>query len=257
MKGILFTEDNHRSVREGLKVQTRRPMRLNRVKGGKEWVIEYPNGEAQRTTPSGVVTYAPDGLHCIDSQGRLRGFSHERVIKACPYGHVGSMLYVKEPCTITYWDDYENAVVNYQDGASRKINVPVEDTYTEKYPPGRPRKIQGLFMPEYAARTRIKVTGMSYGYVRDIDAVDAIKEGIHCNPAIQSLSKPEAWAIERYQHQSSNCWKDYSKDHAYNLTPEQSHRTLWESIHGADGTAAAWDLAVVWIVDFSLDKTYG
>lgn len=250
MQGILFTEENHRLIREGVKVQTRRLMRLRTVKSGKEWAVEYSGGDASRETPSGVVTFAPVGLYCIDGQGDLRGFGHDVALKLSPYGPVGSVRYVKERCT-AYFDD-KGALIVYEDRSTKEC--PSLSFDREWKLAGNPYKeIQSMFMPEVMARTRIKITGLSYGYVRDIDAVDAIKEGIEARSTVRSRYTDGEWLIARFRHKDENCWRDYSRSDAWGLTAEQSYRTLWESIHGKDDMASLWDLAVVWIIDFVLE----
>jgi hypothetical protein len=253
MQGILFTEANRKMIRAGVKVQTRRLMRLRTVKGGKEWVVEYPRGQARRTTPSGIVDYAPVGLHCVDCRGELRSFATE-VVTLSPYGPVGSARYIKERCT-AHFDD-EGAVIIYEDGDTKKI--PGYSFNQEWNLAGNPCKtIQAMFMPESVARTRLKITGLSYGYVRDIDAVDAIKEGVEARATVRDNYSDEEWLTARFRHKDENCWRDYSRNDAWGLTAEQSYRTMWESIHCKNDIESLWDLAVVWIIDFSVEDDNG
>ena len=234
MIGIQLTDDNHALVRAGIKTVTRRKMRLRGIPGS-GWVIDYDKPQCR--------PYKPTGMSFIDRGDDLATIYHSEIIKRCPYGKPGDLIFIKEPVSLSY----SNGLVTawYCDKESRQFHrhQPGIETLLEK----QKNSYVAMFMPSCVARTIIKLKSIRYEYLMDIDAVDAINEGIECNPLI-------LMGANRYALQQCPAWRNYSSDSSgfrYGLTPEQSYRTLWESIH-EESEATAWQSAVVWVLEFNV-----
>lgn len=159
--GILFSGGLIPAIQDGSKTQTRRVLRTQ------------PLG-----TPSSVEVRGTIGRwHAIYSGWEVAcGKYHEW---KCPYGKVGDRLWVRET-----WDfrpmsgecaKHRIAIIGYKaDGATKAVEVPREANPTVHSKWRSPR-----FMPKWAARIWLEITGISVERVQDISEEDAIAEGVH------------------------------------------------------------------------------
>lgn len=232
---ILFSAPMVRAILAGKKTQTRRVVRLPAdAKQVRYWAP--PSGRSQPGwCDPGVNYWTPDSSGEGDS-------NH---VDPCPYGQPGDRLRVKEaawmwcervPNGITktgrkkwHYVPMREAPVHY--AADRKtkpaINVVSPDTGNEW---GWRLKI-GRFLPGWASRIDLEVTGVRVERLNDISEADAVAEGIQ---------QCEGGAM------------DYlANDYAQGYSPASSFRSLWQSINGADSWAAnPW----VWCVEFKRVK---
>ena len=210
---ILFSAPMVRAILEGRKTQTRRA-----IKVPPDFVTDH--GDPVRFTPDDP------------KYGRLG------VVMPCPYGQPGDRLWVREawraPVSL---DDLSGKQIAEKclDAGYRHPWCPMqfeangartsEKDWREFGPhpsttvPGRYRHAR--FMPRWASRITLEVTGVRVERLQDISAADCIAEGIE--PAHTCDANEETSLVRA------------------------AYATLWESING-DGS---WDANPwVWVVEF-------
>lgn len=215
-----------RAIRDGRKTMKRR-------------VVELPEGATQVaywTTPSGRATpgYADPGVNYWTSGG-----NH---IDPCPCGQLGDRLWVREAWRVPVsLDDLSGKQIAEKclDAGYRKPWCPTqyeadgtrtsEKDWREFGPhpstqaPGRYRHAR--FMPRWASRLTLEVTGVRVERLQDISEANAIAEGI--------LRDGEGWRG--------------APGLPWFASPIAAFRSLWESINGA----GSWDdNPFVWVVEF-------
>lgn len=129
----------------------------------------------------------------------------------CPYGKVGDRLWVKE----TFKENEPPSGYIY-----RASEAEYGYTYEKPWKPS-------IFMPRQASRIDLEIKAIRVERLKDISEADAIAEGIE---------------------QDGNGWKGYVEGNLPRLAfPQNSYKTLWESINGA----GSWDLNPwVWVIEF-------
>lgn len=142
----------------------------------------------------------------------------------CPYGEVGSTLWVRE----TFIPPMKYGTIN------RYIYKAEEDLdcFKGHWKPS-------IFMPKETCRIKLEITNIRVERIRDISEGDAIAEGIvQLN---QSLSQLLLDGIQ---------YLDYSKrPELFNdgLAAKESYKSLWEKINGKD----SWSInSWVWVIEF-------
>lgn len=89
-----------------------------------------------------------------------------------------------------------------------------------------------MFMPRWASRITLEVTGVRVERLQDISEADAVAEGCECD---------------------SDGWRDYQMPETQCCgTAIESFRSLWNSLHGPD----AWD-ANPWVVALTFTVRHG
>lgn len=157
--------------------------------------------ENRKTQTRRVVQPFP--LH--DSWGRWNGMPRERQ-RPCPYGQPGDGLWCKE----TFWHH-------------RECRHPFEHGACVRYEPfeGYEKK-SPLFMPRWASRITLEITGVRAERIQDITADDCMAEGI--DPSDVS---------------------GIGSDHAL----IKAYRELWDSLNANRGYG--WDAnPFCWVVSF-------
>jgi hypothetical protein len=189
---ILFKGAMVRAILAGTKTQTRRI-----VKPQPLWVAD----------PS-VPFITPDA----DPEGIIH----------CPYGAVGDRLWVREACCATEDAAGLDGVQYAADCAFRPIEntVAASHQWLKLYAiyNSRGATCPSIFMPRWASRITLEITGVRAERLNDISEEDAIAEGV-----------------------------DTTCDELGRFVPSVSYRNLWESINGPGSWAAnPW----VWVVEF-------
>lgn len=141
----------------------------------------------------------------------------------CPYGQPGDRLWVRET-----WRPIQPGgpcIYLATDGDGR-------------YPPGPLRLFKwrpSIHMPRWASRITLEVTGVRVERLQDISEADAVAEGIERMPC---------------RVPNTRLWRNYTPGNGWTPSvaiPQNSFRSLWESINGP----GSWDLNPwVWVVDF-------
>jgi hypothetical protein len=94
-----------------------------------------------------------------------------------------------------------------------------------------------MFMPRWASRITLEVTGVRVERLQDISEADAVAEGIESRQVSDTNSR---WLLYG---------RDLSEGKLYSTTGDsrKSYRSLWESINGP----GSWDANPwVWVVAF-------
>lgn len=197
---ILFSPPMVRAILEGRKTQTRRV-----VKGIRnDNCLSLRRASAKK---AGVITHVMDAPE--------HGL--------CPYGQPGDRLWVKERWRpVVAHSCYENACdcsdVNVQYAADGEIryfadcDIPTEWTLPKAAARG---DVTPLFMPRWASRITLEVTGVRVERLQDISEADAIAEGIERASGIFSCAP----------------WRNYQGDRLFSA-PTASFRSLWDSLNG-------------------------
>ena len=226
MKGILFTADMHKAIREGRKTVTRR------LNGLKE-INQDPN---KWTTCVGAVRIIPPARI-----GDLI-FQHEdgHCELARPRYWVGDIVYIQEAWAIKDCGRY----------------VPLDkETWSEGFPANRleymldnPEKYwwnkrSPLFMPAWAARNFIQITGVSACRTRDITFEDCLAEGIVVCKEWQELAKGDNYKPPEPLHPEdlSNEEADKEIDGGWTEYARQAYFRLYDSINGKGAHERNWD----------------
>jgi len=156
MRGILFKPDMIKAIREGRKTQTRRVLKPQPI----ESVIEIK----EHSEVKGYwIPYSSDRRMVNNNQGYRKN--------DCGYKtrfQVGEVVYIQEAweSDCTCGNLKCNGVI-YKLGYSGKI---IPDKWRSP-----------LFMPAWAARTHLKITGVGYERLQEITEADAEAEGVDPN----------------------------------------------------------------------------
>ena len=235
---ILFSAPMVRAILAGRKTQTRR-------------IVTVPWAKGSRALPYSPYYDDCDGvLMAADEYGDWHPYV-ERV--ACPYGVPGDRLWVRETWRPVSWtDDGDQVLITYPAGptnGSAQAEAWCEVTGVEQLAhedwlareearieaapmlcaPNRP----SIFMPRWASRLTLGVTGVRVERLQEITGVDARAEGLdHVND----------WA--------SNSFGVKGVPGSWNASPRLAFASLWDLINGK---RASWESnPFVWAVAFSV-----
>lgn len=209
---ILFSAPMVRALLAGTKTQTRRVVKcglpISSVGTGADW--DRWKAHPEMTNPQ-TVLLGDDG----------RPFSIP-----CPYGKPGGQLWVREAWRTSKVADELKPSQLVGGGCSQlwyeaQEAVPFHSSEFGKLRPS-------MFMPRWASRITLEVTGVRVERLQDISAADCISEGIGFEA--------------RY---GGHCLPDGSHFHADD--PRESYWSLWEAINGPGSVEAnPW----VWVISF-------
>lgn len=190
---ILFSSEMVRAILDGRKTQTRRVMR--------------PQIEADEVYDTGKSFFTPDGMTSI--RGAYKGRPDCEWFRKFPYGKARDTLWVRET-----WKPSPGGNVFYRADPAFGL-----DSYEKGWKPS-------IYMPRWASRITLKVTGVRVERVQSIGQADAKKEGV----------KPLTL--------SDGGWVPVSgSDYVGGF------RRLWDSINAKRGHS--WDSNPwVWVVEF-------
>lgn len=229
---IPFKPEMVRAVLSGAKTQTRRIASTRQCVLGEEF--PGPRGS--------------DGF----SRAYLMHRASDRaaMLALCPYGQPGDSLWVREA-----WRTVAEA-----------DQLPPRDLTTayriwheadEAHQPGAGKYRPPMFMPRWASRITLEVTGVRVERLQDISEADAVTEGCEARPFPgpwwqgykrddegelhhQQVvgNEPPDWMVEPH--------KMKPLDHL-NVSAKAEYQLLWNSINGPDSWATnPW----VWVVEF-------
>lgn len=221
--GLMFKAPLVRALLEGRKTQTRRIAKP----------VRHP--DLGNVYSPGALVLEHEPQHVIN--------------RACPYGHPGDRIYVRETFVQGYKEDPETGAVRNYDEEGNDIPMTTwyratdggitwgDDDGWETNVPWKP----AIHMPKALARIWLEITGVRLERIQDISEKDAIAEGIERTEDFFGCP----------------CWRDYSEPEGPDASvcpddPIGSFQTLWEST-GGDWDANPW----VWVVDFRVLSTTG
>lgn len=166
MKGILITPDNHKAIREGRKTQTRRVIIL------RSKAYKFMREHGYNSIQHDEVIYPDGGGNWIGWDKDSPGLA-EFTKKAYPNGEgfkslyqVGEVVYIKEA-----WAEPFNRTTD-KESETPLYKADIDPSFQKSYDWKSP-----LFMPEWAARTFIQITGVKAERLQEISLDDIYKEG--------------------------------------------------------------------------------
>ena len=181
---ILFNTEMVRAILDGLKTMTRRTAGLNEInKNPDDWRLWY--GEQQgRDVICGVVRFCNTDLTPVDIK--------------CPYGQVGDLLWVRET-----W-----AVNPTMDSLPPRDISSVAFVYYKAATKGSPLLIgkwrPSIFMPRWASRILLEITGLRAERLNCMTESDAHSEGV--DSLVTFMLLWDRLNKKRGYEWTSNCW---------------------------------------------------
>jgi hypothetical protein len=144
---------------------------------------------------------------------------------ANPYGNVGDRIWVKET---HYWDICEPFPKTKPENFPMDFYYRADGECCKQIPEcqcadvGKPKWRPSIFMPRWASRITLEITGVRVERLQEISVHDAFKEGIYC----------------------PGC---HSTEHHACIEAVTAYRALWETINGPGSWAKnPW----VWVLEF-------
>lgn len=163
----------------------------------------------------------------------------------CPYGQPGELLWVRETfrmqsrftdlCKIFY-KAHENA-------SHTEFHEFVKTELVGEYQPTEVWK-PSIFMPRWASRITLEITGVRIEGLNDISNKDAMAEGLFKTPIGSGYSDVFTLKDELYSDIIEGQVKAYDD-------PVLAYRALWNEINGI----GAWEQNPwVWVIEFKVHK---
>jgi len=188
--GIIMSGDHPVKYMDGTKTMTRRTYGLERInENPDDWQTPYPHPRLK-------------DMWVFTSEGKGK-VNIGRVIVKCPYGQVGDQLWVRETWAKVYQDwppESEDSpyVIEYKADTGNVYPGywPIEEKDDEACGRWKP----SIFMPRWASRITLQITGLRAERLQEITEGDAEAEGVSwspCgsgeNPEIISAKENFAW----------------------------------------------------------------
>ncbi|MBL8506611.1 MAG: hypothetical protein JNJ51_09665, partial [Methylobacillus glycogenes] len=175
---ILFSAPMVQAILAGGKSQTRRVVKIPGV---------MPRTSFTITSPDESMIQLDDGTFHYLSTGAMSGPYQ------CPYGRVGDQIWVKETWQAAIgWDNTKPREI----ARNSPIFFPADNTVThadgwDEAEPKQYGKLRpSIFMPRWASRIQLEITGIRIERLQDCSDADAIEEGIdRTNTSIPGYAK--------------------------------------------------------------------
>lgn len=175
---------------------------------------------------------------------RARRWEVPDMLKHCPYGQRGDLLWVRETWQAISPDEYERPLgecdIYYKaDGEHPGLFNP--DDPTEPKQTWRP----SIYMPRWASRLTLRVTDVRIERVQDISDDDALAEGIRqFDYGIDSYAQARGEEVPVYAYGTEKLAFG-----AMHNTPKDAFSRLWDSINAKRGFS--WDTNPwIWAIEF-------
>lgn len=221
---IIFSGPMVRAIRYGTKTQTRRVIRPK----------PYYND-------AGKLAWKCSG-----------SFPAEEIAKHCPYGTVGSRLWVRETwCPLdkdAWWDRTQPWDMMYMMGTTPRRNgvAYLADSMRDGREDADSKRCRtelgykwkpSIHMPRAASRIMLEVVSVRPERLQDISEEDAASEGVTC----YHIDEP------------GRGWRDYSRPEGCEVcSAVDSFCTLWDSINSKRPGCSWADNPLVWRVEFKV-----
>ena len=204
---ILFTGPLVRPTLDGLKTMTRRAIRSQPDRIVTDWTDDAEPGE--------VVIYRGWPHRLTESRGRNKAAAGELTpIKIhCPYGVPGDTLRVKEGWSVpAMFDALKPSEIDPR--AAGTVRYEADGHRAGRYRSAR-------FMPRWASRITLEVTGVRVERLQEITEEDAVAEGVFNDRRILEGIDLGGWtARERFQRM----WNDLNTKRGYSW---ESNPWVW------------------------------
>jgi hypothetical protein len=209
---ILFSGPMVRAIREDRKTQTRRWCADSKIREG----LEVYHMDEFRLSGDGFLQGRKSGedwVNMVHGQGK----NGRGIETRSPYGDAGDRLWVRE---VKAYDPSPSKVT----WNSARIRTKSRRDLTKWRP--------SIFMPRWASRITLEVTGVRVERLQEIEVDDVAREGLQATDFMPTLKWPP---MDGYIH---------ADDHE---AVRSGFRALWESINGA----GSWDANPwVWVIEF-------
>lgn len=215
---ILFSGEMVKAIFAGRKTLTRRVMDDTYLEGREfvHLVTSLGNPASERYVWAGFQ--APGAL--------------SPVYVKCPYGKPGDRLWVRENCAIGFNDDGDLVCDYFADGKRRTFDVtPENERYSWRYINDDRRPAR--FMPKWASRVTLEITGVRAEPLWSISEEDAIAEGV---------TGPHGVGFPAFRVPGDSKPRYSSAKAAF--------VDLWDAING--DKAGWWSNPWVWVIEFSV-----
>ncbi|HBS04070.1 MAG TPA: hypothetical protein DEA96_03825 [Leptospiraceae bacterium] len=140
-----------------------------------------------------------------DKQGRYHNLTNAELLERCPYGQVGTRLWVRENCRARELESGLDGVQYEADGSF----IPIENSEEASEAWGRLASHNGaifggqvpsIHMPRWASRILLEVTALRAERLCSITEADAIAEGVStCGPVPITGEYKTFSAVERFR----------------------------------------------------------
>lgn len=176
--------------------------------------------------------------------------------KKCPYGSIGDRMWVRETWRVGMeqepYQEYkgiqykaeETRPENVKDGLS--IWIMPEARNMAVSPHWRP----SIFMPRWASRITLEITGIRVDRLQDITEEDAEKEGMPDDYPIPSVYCPICHGGGTFGTNDRRTLGHIDIDCPYCDTAKKRFKNLWDSINGRKPGKTWNDNPWVWVIEF-------
>ena len=213
---ILFSTPMIRALLAGTKTQTRRIVKWRGLQSGLN--LGFSGLQIERIGSKWALSSPTRTSHEYRSDPM-----------PCPYGLPGDRLWVREAFRLCAEAD---ATLPRDTDEAYRIWYEADAPHQPGFGKLRP----GMFMPRWASRLTLEITGVRVERLNDISESDAQAEGIERVGGEFSCSPWRNYRIGKPGEMSCHC-----------SAKARSYMTLWESISGPGSwTANPW----VWVVEF-------
>ena len=209
---IIFSAEMVRAILEGRKTQTRRVL------------------EPQPVLYNGKLDILDNGRYVRVATKIVNDFPETKLI-SCPY-QVGDRLWVKE----TWWDD---CALREKEGYKQDdyLYYRADGEAIEQFECAYGFKWRSpLFMPRWASRITLEITGLRVERLQDITQRDAVNEGV-------------IFMGGMFDEADQAPWCPSLKDQEPMASPRDAYGRLWDSLNAKRGYA--WESNPwVWVIEF-------
>lgn len=215
---ILFKDEMIRAILEGRKTQTRRVCKQQPYGNGFAFEGNEFLCHNDYLPPSAMLMDVYRGGKYLYATSNMEGWESE-----CPYGLPGDQLWVREAFRLCAEAD---------DTKPRDTDAAYRVWYEADAPhqPGFGKLRPSMFMPRWASRITLEITGVRVERLQDISGSDVLAEGVG-----RPVGTPLAYGSV------TSKW-----------SREREFAPLWEKINGP----GSWDANPwVWVVEFKRVKS--
>lgn len=192
-KPILFTGEMVRAILEGRKTQTRRVIKAD------PGTLKVEDGQIWKLTNGGV-------------------WAHWLSAAYSPYGTTGGHIWVRETwATPGNYDHIKPSELAASHFSSSELVYRATEQYGDVYYKWRP----SIFMPRWASRITLEITGVRVERVQDITTKDVYAEGaisdewVDWREDVQSIGLPNGAYIERERDVFTALWDSINAKRGY------------------------------------------
>ncbi len=227
--GIMMSGDHPRKILDGIKTMTRRTYGLEMVNQfPDDWKFLHMEGDLAVFLL--LKKHAGDVVPVFSRSREIRGKEPNlEFLFKCPYGQIGDRLRIRETWAA------ENRYNHFKPSEIPRTATIYYLASIDYDPLTMGKKRPSIYMPKWASRINLEVTGLRAERLQEITEGDAIAEGV-------SYSTTNQYAIMRplsLGRANRDTWP----------TPQEAFEKLWDSLNAKRGYG--WDFNPwVWPISF-------